>query len=100
MPSIKANTVPITVKKPFTPHAQEPKADDRCIARRRPKGKGMPSTNPSGAINNNAIVIRPKMPNPKKARNAMGVIKAVMGTSATMQSRTRFRDAGPNFPAA
>src|SRR5437868_6755829 len=62
MPSIKAKTVPITVKNPLTPQAHDPTADERRIARRSPRGKRMPSTNQSRATSNNELTISQQVP--------------------------------------
>src|SRR6184192_899772 len=99
MPSIKAKTVPITVKNPLTPQAHDPKADERRIARRSPRGKGMPSTNPSGATSNNEITIRQKMPNPNATWKTTGVITATTGTKIIAPTRTRLSVPGSSGDA-
>jgi len=54
-------------KKSVDAPRQEPSAEERCIASRRPGGNGIPSRNPSGTTKGNAIAIRKGRPSPRQS---------------------------------
>ena len=72
MLNIKASTEPITVKNPFTPHAQAISEGVCLLMSCMPEGKGIPNKMPSGIINKTDNIILPVIGKAIAARSKDG----------------------------